>query len=33
MQSMVGIRLTETDLFGSSVIYEIRLAQNLEPIG
>ena len=29
----VGIWLTKIDRFGSSVIYEIRLAQNLEPIG
>ena len=29
----LGIWLTETDRFGSSVLYEIRLAENWEPIG
>jgi hypothetical protein len=29
----LGIRLTETDRFGSSVIRLIRLPANLEPIG
>jgi hypothetical protein len=29
----LGIRLTETDRFGSSVLWEIRLAENSEPIG